>query len=79
MTLDIVPPKASGCLNYLTYTHPLPQNATGLAVAKAQYAIAELVEKLHHHGIKTTFGIHPGEATSKVFVSDWRCTFCRVP
>jgi len=31
----------------------------GLAVAKAQYAIAELVKILGHHGIKVVFGIHP--------------------
>lgn len=31
----------------------------GLAVAKAQYAIADLVKILSHHGIKVVFGIHP--------------------
>mmetsp|Transcript_14687 Transcript_14687/g.19338 ORF Transcript_14687/g.19338 Transcript_14687/m.19338 type:complete len:1075 (+) Transcript_14687:107-3331(+) len=31
----------------------------GLAVAKAQYAIADLVKILTKHGIKVTFGIHP--------------------
>jgi NAD/NADP transhydrogenase beta subunit len=31
----------------------------GLAVAKAQYAIADLVSTLHKHGVKCQFGIHP--------------------
>ena len=32
----------------------------GLAVAKAQYAIAELVHTLSSHGCKIVFSIHPG-------------------
>merc|ERR1719495_3131472 len=31
----------------------------GLAVAKAQYAIAELVDTVRKHGINCRFGIHP--------------------
>uniref|UniRef100_A0A7S2V533 proton-translocating NAD(P)(+) transhydrogenase n=1 Tax=Fibrocapsa japonica TaxID=94617 RepID=A0A7S2V533_9STRA len=31
----------------------------GVAVAKAQYAIADLVKILTHHGIEVKFGIHP--------------------
>ena len=31
----------------------------GLAVAKAQYAIADMVETLHKNGKNVRFGIHP--------------------
>ena len=31
----------------------------GLAVAKAQYAIAEMCALLHSKGVKVVFGIHP--------------------
>lgn len=31
----------------------------GVAVAKAQYAIAELVALLSKHGVKVVFSIHP--------------------
>ena len=39
------------------YSSPLP--ATGLAVAKAQYAIAEVAAKLRAQGVAVRFAIHP--------------------
>lgn len=44
----------------------------GLAVAKAQYAIAELVHTLSSHGCKIVFSIHPGTAGRAVVAgSGW--------
>lgn len=34
-------------------------NGTGMAVAKAQYAISEMVQSLKAKGINCRFGIHP--------------------
>ena len=31
----------------------------GMAVAKAQYPVADLVSKLRHHGVEVRFGVHP--------------------
>ncbi|MDU5963446.1 MAG: NAD(P)(+) transhydrogenase (Re/Si-specific) subunit beta, partial [Dermabacter sp.] len=31
----------------------------GMAVAQAQYPVAELTKKLREHGVEVTFGIHP--------------------
>jgi NAD(P) transhydrogenase len=37
----------------------IPSDHTGMAVAKAQYAISEMVQALRAKGIKCRFGIHP--------------------
>jgi NAD(P) transhydrogenase subunit beta len=41
----------------------------GLAVAKAQFAIAEIAESLRSKGVTVRFGIHPVVSELNVFVS----------
>ncbi len=38
----------------------------GMAVAQAQYGVAELTRKLREHGVNVRFGIHPVAAASRV-------------